>query len=274
MIATDEQLWGANIGLNVALDASSQLFATLSRGYKPGGVNTDGTLPVEARDFATELLYNTEVGYKWQTGSQRGQVTVFHARRHDQQVKGSYLLPRADGSTEFIDYVDNAAQGTNQGIELEWHWLASDDLSIDASAAYLDASFDRYFAPATQADPNGLNLSGRAQAHAPNYQGYVQANYQLDAHWFIVAAVETKDAFYFSDRHNARSEAYSLINAQLGYRGEGWTARLWGRNLGNRDVMVRGFGSFGNDPRNGYEVGHYVQFGEPRVYGITADWEF
>jgi len=276
VINTDENLWGANLGLQWAISEQRQLFINLSRGYKPGGVNTDGTLPETERDFATELLYSTEVGYKWQSddSSQRGQLTVFHARRRDQQVKGAYVLPRADGSTEFIDYVENAAKGKNQGVEFEWQWLASEQLAIDVSAAYLDATFDQYFAPATQADPEGIDLSGREQAHAPNYQLHVQAQYEFDAHWFTVLALEAKDSFYFSDRHNAKSESYALLNAQLGYQGDGWSARLWARNLGDKDVFVRGFGSFGNDPRTGYDVGQYVQFGEPRVFGISADWEF
>jgi iron complex outermembrane receptor protein len=275
-INTDEDLWGANIGLQWAINEHRQGFINLSRGYKPGGVNTDGTLPEAERDFATEILYNTEVGFKWQSidATQRGQLTIFHARRSDQQVKGAYVLARADGSTEFIDYVENAAKGKNQGVELEWQWLANDDLAVDFSAAYLDATFDRYLAPATQADPDGLDLSGRQQAHAPKYQAHLQLDYSFMSNWFSVVSVEAKDRFYFSDRHNAMSDAYVLFNAQLGYRLDDWSVRVWGRNLTNEDVYVRGFGSFGNDPRTGYEVGQYVQFGEPRVIGVSADWEF
>ena len=42
---------------------------------------------------------------------------------------------------------------------------------------------------------------------------------------------------------------------------------LWGRNLTDKDYYVRGFGSFGNDPRNFYVTEPYFQYGEPRVTG-------
>lgn len=275
-IDSDEQLWGGKLGLQWRPDQQRMLYATLSRGYKPGGVNTDGTLPAAERDFATETLNSLELGYKWQASDGRLslQSALFQAQRRDQQVKGAFLISRQDGSTEFIDYVENAARGVNRGIELEMQWLPQQDLSLQANLAWLDATFDEYFAPATQADPDGLDLRGRDQAHAPNYQAFVQAEYSLSQRWQFGVSVEAKDAFYFSDRHNARSDAFVLWNAQLIYRGEGWVGRLWGRNLGNEDVAVRGFGSFGNDPRNGYEVGQYVQYGEPRVVGLTAEWEF
>ena len=47
---------------------------------------------------------------------------------------------------------------------------------------------------------------------------------------------------------------------------------LWGRNLADEDYFIRGFGSFGNDPRKGYITEEYVQFGEPRQVGITVDF--
>ena len=34
--------------------------------------------------------------------------------RRDQQVKSSLVRPRPDGSTEFIDFLGNAAAGTNK----------------------------------------------------------------------------------------------------------------------------------------------------------------
>lgn len=276
VIGSDQSLWGGKLGVLWQMAPNGSLFATLSRGYKPGGVNTDGSLPAAERDFGTETLDSIEAGYKWRSDDGRfnAQTAVFHAKRSDQQVKGAFVLPRDDGSTEFVDYIENAASGVNRGLEVEFQWRANDALALNGSFAYLNATFDEYLAPATQADPEGLDLSGREQAHAPKYQAFLQGEYNFASRWALVVSAEAKDAFYFSDRHNARSEAYVLWNAQLVYRANSWTARLWGRNLGDEDVAVRGFGSFGNDPRTGYEVGQYVQYGEPRVLGVSLDWEW
>jgi len=53
-----------------------------------------------------------------------------------------------------------------------------------------------------------------------------------------------------------------------------WDFMLWGRNLTDRDVIVRGFGGFGNDPRNFYQTEPYYQYGEPRMVGATAKYHF
>ena len=65
----------------------------------------------------------------------------------------------------------------------------------------------------------------------------------------------------------------NLINASIAYKEEQWQIRLWGRNLTNKNYTIRGFGSFGNDPRDGYTTRPFVQFGEPRMIGITGDYQ-
>ena len=63
-----------------------------------------------------------------------------------------------------------------------------------------------------------------------------------------------------------------LLNSHLNYQFGKWSFSLWGRNLNDRDVIVRGFGAFGNDPRKNYVVEPYYQYGEPRVIGATAKY--
>ena len=49
---------------------------------------------------------------------------------------------------------------------------------------------------------------------------------------------------------------------------------LWGRNLTDEDYAVRGFGSFGNDPRKSYALEPYYQYGDPRQLGVSASYRF
>ena len=80
---------------------------------------------------------------------------------------------------------------------------------------------------------------------------------------------ELKDDFYFSDRHNAKSRQYALLNVNTTFHMGAFDLSLWGRNLTDQTIYTRGFGSFGNDPRKDYVTESYFQFGEPRVWGIT-----
>jgi len=103
---------------------------------------------------------------------------------------------------------------------------------------------------------------------------HLAANYS-NGPWSVSVSIDAKDSFYFSDSHDVQSEAYELLNTNIGYSGENWRLSLWGRNLTDQDYAVRGFffGEFGNDPRKGYGPEPYVQFGEPRVVGISYEMQ-
>jgi len=191
-------------------------------------------------------------------------LAFFYQQREDVQIKGSRLVSRADGSTEFIDYTANSAKGTNYGVELEGRYLATDNLTLFGAVGLLE----------TELEENGASYDGREQAHAPEYQLLLGARYDYGNGWYTRIELEAKDEFYLSDRHNEQTEAYELINARIGYRRDNWEVSLWAKNLTDEDYIVRGFGSFGNDPRNGYITEPYYQFGAPRQIGITAKLDF
>ncbi len=274
VIDSDETLFGGKLGLNHQLNDDQFLFTSLSRGYKSGGVNTDGSLPINARDFDTEYLWNLEAGIKstWLDGKLKSQLTAFYAQRKDQQVNSSLVVARDDGSTEFIGFLNNAAKGKNVGLEAEIDWLVNQNWRVFANLGLLNASFDEYDDPEGLAA--GIDLSGRRQAHAPSYQFAAGAELYLGLNWTLRANVEGKDAFYFSDRHNAKSNSYALVNSSLEYRNDAWKMTLWARNLFDKDYAVRGFGSFGNNPGNGYMTETYVQQGQPRIVGLSLAYDY
>jgi len=249
--------------------------AQVARGFKAGGTNNNGSLvgTNQPLDFDTEFQVAWELGHKrvWLDGAVQSRLALFYTSREDQQVRSSIQvpIPGGAGATQFIDLTTNAASGENYGLEAELDWVPDDRLQLNASLGLLQATFDEYFAPPTQTDPNGLDLSGEDQAHAPEYQFSVGAKYQFGNGFFAQANIEGKDGFFFSDRHRSASESYELINARLGYQSDNWTVSVWGRNLGDEDIQTRGFGSFGNDPRNFYAADTYVQLGEPRILGVS-----
>lgn len=276
-------LWGARLMLEYQHTEGPLYYAGVSRGYRGNGVNAGILASVETTtdpdlqqqlarlgSFDEESLLNYELGYKASSadGTLQTRLALFYMDRADQQVKGSLVLPREDGSTAFIDYTNNAARGTNYGLELELDWLASERLSLYAHLGLLDASFDRYTAP------DGTDMSGRDQAHAPGYQAALGGRMELSRHLYLRVDLEARDRFYFSDRYDLLGDAYELIHMRLGWQTAQWEIALWGRNLGDTDYATRGFGDFGNDPRKGYVTEPYYQYGEPRSLGISASYTF
>ena len=263
-----ETLWGGRVAAKYLLNSNTMAYASIARGYKAGGFNTDGTLDADLREFGEEFLIEYELGIKSSLLENKLHLkaAVFHDDRQDQQVKSSEGRIRVNGSTEFVDFVGNAAEGSNNGMELEAVWYPSQQLGLTASLGLLDATFDSFVNSENQ------DLSGRDQAHAPGYMAHLAADYNLGA-WSLSVSLDAKDDFYFSDSHNVQSDPYELLNLNLSYSGERWSLIFWGRNLTNQDYAVRGFffGEFGNDPRKGYAPEPYVQYGEPRMVGVSYE---
>ncbi len=266
--SVDENLWGGRLALQYQITANQMVYGLVSRGYKAGGVNSDSSLAAEDREFDTELMWNFETGIKgrWLDDRLQTQVAAFYQKRDDIQIKQSLVQSRDDSNApDFTDYFGNAASGANYGVEVEFNWLATESLAWFGSLGLLSADYDI---------PLSIDLDSRQQAHAPDYQFALGGSYQVNDSLSVSIDVEGKDKFYLSSSHNEQSQSYELINARINYALAGWELSLWGRNLTNKDVIVRGFGGFGNDPRKFYATEAYYQFGEPRMFGVSGQYDF
>ena len=264
----DENLWGGRIALQYKLDDSAMVYGLVSRGYKAGGVNSDSSLSSQDREFDTELMWNFETGLKGSWFEQRLQtrVSVFYQQRKDIQIKQSLVQSRDDSNaSDFTDYFGNSGKGTNYGMEVEVNWLASEVLSVQGSLGLLETDYDT---------PLSANLDRRDQAHAPLYQFALGASLQVSENLIWTADIEGKDKFYLSSSHDEQSDSYWLLNTNLAYSADQWSLSVWGRNLTDKDVIVRGFGGFGNDPRKYYATEPYYQLGEPRTFGVSGQYNF
>ncbi len=277
----DKDLWGGRVVLEYHLSDDQMLYGGVSRGYRANGVNADVLASMSTIDdpalvdhlrsvqsYDAEYLINYETGFKgdFLNRSLRTRLALFYMDRHDQQVKGSLVFQREDNSTTFIDHTNNAASGDNYGMELEIEWQPTQDLYLYSHLGLLRAEFDRYI------NADGTDLSGRDQAQAPHYQYAVGGRYEIGGGFYARVDVEGKDSFYFSDRHNLQAPSYNLLHARIAYLHNRWHLALWGRNLTDENYYVRGFGSFGNDPRKEYVVEPYYQYGDPRQVGVSVSY--
>lgn len=271
-IDTDETLTGGKLGLNYQQTDDRLFYTTLSKGYKPGGVNADNTLSLATRDYKTETLWNLDTGVNSSHFDHQltSRFNLFYGERKDQQVKSSVIQIRTDGSTDYTDYLANAAKGSYYGVESELNYYPTDTLHLFSNIGLLKAKFNEY----TDPNPSNVDVNGRAPAQSPNYQYTIGGDYLIASAWTAKANLEGRGSYYFSNRHNAKSDAYKLINSSLEYTKDNWTATLWGRNLANADYQVRGFGDFGNNPANGYAVETYTQQGNPRTFGFTVGYDY
>jgi outer membrane receptor protein involved in Fe transport len=278
----DDNYWTGNASVNWRIHETGAVFATISRGVRAGGVNpslsstllslvdeSDVSAYAAATRFDEESLLNTELGYRFSSVNNliSGSITLFNMDRSDQQVKGSLVIPRSDGSTSFTDFTDNAASGTNRGLEATLDWRVAPSLGISAFIARLDAQFDTYV------NIDGTDLSDRDQPQAPGDQYRLSAIWDMTKNVSASLEVTGRDAFFLSDRHDVRSPSARLVNANIAWQFDAWEVTVWGRNLQDAKTVTRGFGTFGNDPRKEYVLEPYYQFGEPRTVGATVRYQ-
>ena len=284
----NDTMIGGKLVLSYQQSDSSFWYGSINRGYKAGGVNTDGTLPDDLRTFDPEYLTNYEIGYKVSLLNNDAYVrtAIFYMDRTDMQVKSSQIILSDDHSAEFTEYLGNAASGNNYGLEVESAWQVNDTINLYGSLGLLDTEFNDFITA------DGQSLSGEEQAHAPNYQFNIGVNYQPTDAWLFNVSLDGKDAFYFSDtryydyngnesveldeaipEQDVKSKATVLLNASITYLADNWQVKLWGRNLTDKNYANRGF-YFPNDPRDGYVPKQYTLLSEPLVLGVTLDYQF
>jgi outer membrane receptor protein involved in Fe transport len=235
-------------------------------------LNTDPDINETNRTFDTEFNNAFEAGLKSSLLDDQlnTRLAVFYIKRKDQQVKSSYAIQAQDNSITFQDYLANAAEGKNYGVELESDWQLTEQLNWQLSYGYLITEFLDYD---YRTEKGEFSKNGRAQAHAPQYSLATGVSYDFDNGLAISVQSEAKDEFYFSDSHDEQSRAYVLWHARLSYDAERWQGAIFGRNLTDVDQEVRGF-HFGNDPRDGYSNKRWVQYGEPRLIGVEGKFFF
>ncbi|MFT6710586.1 MAG: iron complex outermembrane receptor protein [Arenicella sp.] len=282
----EENLWGGRIAIEYLSDSGAFYYGLISRGYKPGGFNLEASIAEAQREYETETMINYELGVKHLLldGKLQLQSSVFYQDRDAIQTKQSIVASIASGELgglcpcSFTDFTDNATSGSNKGLELEFNWSATDQIQVYGSLGVLDTKFDTFltFEHINADRDNGqpFDLAGREQAHAPGYQWVLGGSYSLAENWQISGSIEAKDAFFFSNRHEAQSDQYELLNLELSYHADRWRLALYAKNLADELVKTRGFGSFGNDPRKFYETEPYNQFAAPRLIGMKASFEF
>ena len=271
-IDTDEVLNGGKIGLKYQQADNLLYYMALSKGYKAGGVNPNSSLALNARDYDTEALYNLDLGVNSShfDDTLTSRLNLFYGQREDQQVKSSLVKLRDDGSSEFIDYIANAAKTHYYGLESELNYTPTENLRLFTSLGLLKSEFDDYVDP----NPDSFDANGRTPAQSPEYQYDVGFDYLFGEIVKFSADVEGKGSYYFSNRHDSKSSAYALINSSISIYDKGWGVSLWGRNLSDRDYETRAFGSFGNNPAKLYATETYTQKGDPKTYGLTLSYDY
>lgn len=253
------------IGIEFTPRANMLFFATFSKGFKGGGIqSTPNNIAQASVITRPERVKAYEVGMKADFLNRRLRVntSVFTNKFSDLQVRRVVTL--SNGTTAALS--DNAASATIKGFELETVAQITPEFRVNASYAYLDAKFDTYKPDAS------TDYSDNTLPRAPKNRFNISASYDIamggDNNLNLRAAYNYTGSFYFQPSNlNAQKEgSYGLVDASATLElGRDTSIQLWGRNLGNKTYRVY------LDPLASENVGYY---GNRRTYGATVTQEF
>ncbi len=257
---------GGHVTLSFVPRDNTSLYASVSRGYKAGGFNIGAVIPEERREYDPEYLWNYEVGFKglWPDKGMFASLALFYQDRDDAQVSTSFQLDPND-PLSYVFLTDNAAEGHNYGLEGEARWRIHRNWTLHGSLGLLQTEFDDYQTPTR-------SLDGRDQAHAPHYMYDLGITYRDQRGFFGRVDVSGKDGFYYSDSHDQKSDAYTLVNAKVGFEALRWSAFVWGRNVFDENYSLHGF-YFANEPPDWQEK-LYEQQADPAQFGLTFSYRY
>ncbi|MDX1735441.1 MAG: TonB-dependent receptor [Halioglobus sp.] len=256
------------IGLELDLNDDTLAYASVSGGFRSGVYNGRPTATAQISVADPETLVSYELGMKTQLWNNRLQLNgaLFYNDYQDRQ----FLVSRPSGSVDsaLALVVDNAADSTLWGGELEVTVLPMQGLTITGGIAYIEPEYDEF--DVIDPDTGELeDVSDRPFTNVPEWTANLLAQYVCEleggASIRLRGDLSYKDDIFYSDDDQSASfdrlhaDSYTIYNAGITYvsADNHWEFGVFGRNLGDEREIRGGFGvdAFGTTT---------VSFTEPR----------
>ncbi|MGB5326137.1 MAG: TonB-dependent receptor, partial [Pseudomonadales bacterium] len=269
------------VGLALQLDEDSLLYASVSEGFKSGGLNLDitGTGSSDPT-FESEEVLAYEIGVKTKLASDRviANLSIFHMEIDD------FQLLTFSGTAFSVFNVDKAE---SSGVELDVDAQVADNLIVDASLVYNDASFPSDCASAS-APPTAHLQCGKDLPNAPEFVAVLGADWTLSLGQ-DVELVLTPNARYESRSQPAtfqpsyKQDSTTVIDLRASFQSkdERFSVEVWGKNLTDEGKLTRAFDTISNliappsPPAAAQTSGSLSSWViDPRTYGVTFRSKF
>ena len=267
------------INLTYKIDKDKMVYATWSKGFRPGGVNRNGggLLPPYKPDY----LSNYEVGWKttWMDNSLRWNGAIFDERWKDFQF--AYLGPNA------LTIIANAGNAEVRGGETDVEWAVTRSFTLSGSLSVLLAKLTQDYCE----DPGGAdcNLAAGNEQFAPNgthlpvtprvkgnitarynfpvfqYAGYVQGSAEY-------VGARTADLRVLAAQELGPEPAYAIVDFAAGMTFKNMTAEVYVTNAFDRLAVLDRFAEC--DALTCGPVNVYTTPNQPRTIGLRFGQRF
>jgi outer membrane receptor protein involved in Fe transport len=211
------------------------LYATYSEGFRSGGWNRGGgapsinpgfpTVPVT---YDTDDVTNYEFGWKstFANGSFQWNGAVYFVEWENMQTSRFDPI-----NVSILTFIDNAADSEILGVESDFSWAATDNLTLFGGFAYIDTELTDTKSEVIELAPIGSSL-----ALTPEFAGNVRARYD----WFLDTANvyalgvvqyagDSWSSIVAADRR--KQDSYTTADLSVGVSRDNWNVEFFVRNL-------------------------------------------
>ncbi len=283
------------------------VYATVARGYKPGGFNVNEVNELTGQGYLPELVTAYEVGVKteWLDRSLIVNADVYFNDYTDQQIGVQRNQAGSGGSVLAVPGITNAASVETQGFELDADWLLDSGFQLSLGYAYTHAEFQSYVqgppAGATAADfaacgvPDGQTSSPqfRAEAgnfcadfsgnsvpkspeHALNFNVLYSRDFGADRSWFIEAAARYQSRRFVDEANLSWMPEHTIVDLTAGVELGDLALTAFIRNLTDDDTIRSAQRQVNPGSPEGFAPGRAIvaYLPEPRTFGVRAAYTF
>ncbi len=257
------------------IDARNSVYASISRGYKAGGFNTQMFSEVLqsllmaqmgvywSRDFDIDkvVAYKPEHSWNFEIGAHAASsdgrfaadAALFYIDCRDQQLT---VFPEGQTTGRMMT---NAGRSRSFGAEISSRILPFENFELSLSYGYTNARFLEF--------TSGRNdYAGRIVPYAPQHTVSARASYyvEIGARWLerigFNVGYKGLGRIYWNEDNSLWQPFYSLLDCSVSFVQRHWKVEVWGRNLTGTRYDVFHFESISHP---------FLQRGRPRTFGVT-----
>lgn len=273
------------------------IYASASRGIKPGGISQAGAANPDLGRYKAERLSNYEIGAKGSFFDRRLTVDValFHMDYTNMQTTTLIEVPTSVSAQGSLSVTGNAGKSTIDGQEISLAFKATPNLTFSGSYTHLTPVYKNYKLDSTSAfdvirggncpiitvgntSTCAVTFDGKDIAQAARHTGVATINYarQLNDNLrgFAEVSGEYRGKRYVDAGNFWTLKAYAIMNLKFGLETPKWSATAYIDNvLDNRTVQNASWlldvpsGTFGNLDMVAY-------MSDPRTAGVRFKYNF
>ena len=239
--SVDETNLSGRVGIQYDIAKGQMIYGTYSQGYKGPGFNVYYNFNPEndGRPIGAEESDAYEIGYKYASRDLLLNVAVFSTDIEGFQANN---FDCSDGAC--ITRLTNAGNVTTQGVELDFMYNATDNLTLIGGVAYTTAEIDEFNCPAEVDADACTDRSGLDVPFSPDLKYSLSAEYIMETEYgfdiyynasYIYTDEQYSDLPGNTGEFNAASllPDYTMVNASVGmsFKDDAFRVSLIAKNL-------------------------------------------